>query len=68
MFHEVREQETFLKEVRRLIKPDGYFLLVEPVIHITEKQFKESVELGRTVGLKPVSDRKIRLSRAVLFQ
>jgi hypothetical protein len=67
MVHEVPDQQALLSEVRNLLKPEARFLLVEPKIHVTASDFQKTVNIARTIGLKPGAEPKVRLSRAVLF-
>jgi ubiquinone/menaquinone biosynthesis C-methylase UbiE len=68
MVHEVQNQADFLGEVYRLLKPGGHFLLVEPAMHVSAESFEQTCALAKQAGLQPVEERKIRISRAVLFQ
>ncbi len=68
MVHEVGDQMAFLKQVADLLHPGGQFLLVEPVFHVGEASFQKTVAAVQQVGLRPVAEPKIRISRAVLFQ
>jgi len=67
MLHEVPDKQAFLREVRGLLEPGGKFLLVEPVGHVNKAQFDVAVEQVRAAGLEPVSERKVSLSRAMVF-
>jgi len=68
MVHEVPDADAFLMEVARLLKPSGKLLIAEPLIHVSESSFKDTVDAARLVGLKPISEPKIRFSRSMLFQ
>lgn len=68
MVHEVRNQAAFLRQVDNLLKPGGKFLLVEPKLHVSSVAFEKTVALARAASLCPVALRKVRLSRAVLFE
>ena len=58
---------SFLQEVRGLLKPTAHFLLVEPKLHVSAEAFLKTVEIARSVGLQPVSEPKVAISRAQLF-
>ena len=68
MVHEVPDAETFLKEVSSILKPSGKLLIVEPKIHVSASSFRKTVDAAELVGLKPISEPKIRLSRSMLLQ
>ncbi|HNZ64289.1 MAG TPA: class I SAM-dependent methyltransferase [Smithella sp.] len=67
MAHEVPEQNKFLSEIRDLIKPDGLFLLVEPRIHVSRKNFAQTVEMAKQLGFAIKESLPIRMSRSALF-
>jgi len=67
MVHEVPDRDTFLREVRGLLKPGGKYLIVEPVFHVSEEAFEDTVNSANSAGFKPIFWPKIALSRAALF-
>jgi ubiquinone/menaquinone biosynthesis C-methylase UbiE len=67
MVHEVPDQESFFKEIRSLLKPDGKFLMSEPKIHVNKAKFKATVEKAIRAGLTLKSRPDISLSRSALF-
>jgi ubiquinone/menaquinone biosynthesis C-methylase UbiE len=67
MMHEVPDQKKFLSEIRNLMKPEGLFLLVEPVIHVSKKNFARSIETAKKLGFVIKESPKIRMSQSVLF-
>jgi ubiquinone/menaquinone biosynthesis C-methylase UbiE len=68
MVHEVGDQAGFLSQTCALLRPGGRFLLVEPRLHVTGAAFEKTIKLAVTAGLRPVGNRAVRLSRAVIFQ
>lgn len=67
MVHEVRDKESFFNEVVAFLKPGGRFLIAEPRIHVTESYFRKLADTAAQSGLKPDSEEKINLSRAMIF-
>jgi ubiquinone/menaquinone biosynthesis C-methylase UbiE len=67
MVHEVSQPEAFLTEIFEHLKPGGKFLLVEPIIHVSEADFKRTGDLCRKIGLVPGEKPVIRYSRAMVF-
>ena len=67
MMHEVPDQHRFLSEIRNLMKPHGLFLLVEPLIHVSKKNFTRSIETAKELGFVIKDSPKIRMSQSVLF-
>lgn len=67
MAHEVPDQKRFFSEIRELTKPKGLFLLVEPVIHVSKKNFSRAIETAKQVGLSIKEYPEISMSQSVLF-
>jgi ubiquinone/menaquinone biosynthesis C-methylase UbiE len=67
MIHEVPEQESFFKEIRSLLKPNGNLLISEPTIHVTKAMYEETVKKAIRAGFTLKSNPKIFLSRSALF-
>jgi ubiquinone/menaquinone biosynthesis C-methylase UbiE len=68
MAHEVGNLESILAELYRLFKPGGRLLLAEPRMHVTTKKFDLEVSRVKNAGFKPIGERKVAISRAILFQ
>jgi ubiquinone/menaquinone biosynthesis C-methylase UbiE len=67
MAHEVPEQESFFKEIRSLLKPNGKLLMSEPAFHVTKAIYGETVKKAIRAGFTLKSNPKIWLSRSALF-
>lgn len=67
MVHEVPDKSRFFSEVLGIMKPGSKFLVVEPKLHVSASAFTNTINIARSCGLEPVSEPKIRLSRAVVF-
>ena len=67
MIHEVPEQESFFKEIRSLLKPNGKLLISEPTIHVTKAMYEETVKKAIRVGFTLIGSPNIFLSRSALF-
>lgn len=67
MMHEVKDQESFVRNIYSFLNPRGKFLLVEPKIHVNKETFNYSVNLAEKAGLKILNNRAVFFSRAVLF-
>jgi ubiquinone/menaquinone biosynthesis C-methylase UbiE len=65
MVHEVPYPDKFIGEVYQLIKPNGYFLLVEPKGHVGKEAFENTVAMALTKGFRMDSQPQVRFSRAV---
>jgi ubiquinone/menaquinone biosynthesis C-methylase UbiE len=67
MAHEVPDQKRFFSEIHDLMKPEGLFLLVEPLIHVSKKNFSRAIETAKEVGFAIKESPQIRISRSALF-
>jgi len=67
MVHEVRQQKDFLKQIFEMLKPNGGFLLVEPIIHVTETAFEQTVSQASEIGFQEIERPRVRASQAVVF-
>jgi FkbM family methyltransferase len=67
MVHEVQDKANIFHEVAGIMKPKSRFLVVEPTLHVPASSFDNTIKIARACGLAPVSEPKVRLSRAVLF-
>lgn len=67
MVHEVRRPDAFFREIFTLLKPGSQCLLVEPLIHVSEKQFLKEVQTAVEQGFRFSKGPTIRLSRSMLL-
>lgn len=67
MAHEVPAQEHFYRQLHAVLKNNGRFLLVEPRIHVSVKQFKAEIAAVQSAGFKLLENPAIPLSLAALF-
>jgi ubiquinone/menaquinone biosynthesis C-methylase UbiE len=67
MVHEVKYKSLFFRQIRDILKDDGNYLLVEPKIHVSGKEYSETIKLAEQSGLKVIKEVKISMSRASLL-
>jgi ubiquinone/menaquinone biosynthesis C-methylase UbiE len=67
MVHEVRQRREFLQEIYSLVKPNGKFLIVEPVIHVARADFERTIAISQEIGFKTAGRPQMAASRAVLL-
>jgi ubiquinone/menaquinone biosynthesis C-methylase UbiE len=67
MVHEVRQRREFLREIYSLVKPGGKFLVVEPLIHVSGRDFERTVALSQEIGFKTGDRPWVAASRAILL-
>jgi ubiquinone/menaquinone biosynthesis C-methylase UbiE len=67
MVHEVRQREEFLREIYTLLKPGGRFLIVEPMIHVSGRDFDKTLKLVEKLGFVVQGNPPVNASRTVLL-
>lgn len=68
MVHEVKNVDLFFQQIRKILKDDGKYLLVEPKIHVSGKEFAGTLKRAELNGLKvKKTDVKIKFSRASIL-
>jgi ubiquinone/menaquinone biosynthesis C-methylase UbiE len=67
MVHEVPDQDRFFREIFQCLKPDGKYLLVEPVFHVTEAAFSSTLEAAAQAGFRIDERPEISLSRTAVL-
>lgn len=66
--HEVPDEESLLKELRSILRPDGTLYMIEPKLHVSRKAFEETVSKAGKIGFKPLERPRVFLSRAMVFR
>lgn len=67
MVHESPEPLALIDQVCELLKPNGYYYLSEPKIHVKKEQYLEMVERCNANGLNIVKESGL-FSRTAVFQ
>ena len=67
MVHEVPDTREFLKQIHSVLKPQRKFLVAEPKLHVSAKQFQEMVDTAQSVGFSVSDEPRISLSRSVVL-
>jgi len=68
MVHEIPDKENFFKQINSSLKMQGILFIVEPKIHVSSEDFKETLNLAQRVGFKLCDTPKISLSRAAVLK
>lgn len=68
MLHEVHEPRALLETLRRVLKAEGSFLLVEPRLHVGERRWEESLRLADAVGFRLHSQPPVAFSRSAVLR
>jgi SAM-dependent methyltransferase len=67
MVHEVPDRKRLLKEIHSALKPGAKFLIAEPLVHVSRKQFGEMIAEAQAIGFNLIEEPKIFFSRAALL-
>jgi 2-polyprenyl-3-methyl-5-hydroxy-6-metoxy-1,4-benzoquinol methylase len=67
MLHEVGDPANFLREIHELLKSGALLLLTEPVKHVSQTQFEQTVELATRTGFRTTGHPPVRLCHTVLL-
>ena len=63
MIHEVPDRFAFFKKISTALKPDGVLLAAEPAMHVSRKDFDQTLNAAASAGLLPHTRQpKIRFS------
>ena len=65
--HEVPDLRGLLADVHGCLIDGGKFLVAEPRGHVSARAFGKTVALAQQVGLRPLEEPHVRLSRAVVL-
>jgi len=68
MVHEVPDQEAFLGQLRRVLRRGGRLLVVEPLLHVSGRDFARSVERALAAGFVDAGRPRVAFSRSVILQ
>lgn len=65
--HEVPDQRRLLREIHAVLGQSGKLLVVEPIGHVTQRDFDEMISLAAEVGLDVRERPRVRMSRAAVL-
>ena len=68
MVHEVLDKESLFYEIKSILKPHGQVLIVEPPIHVSKKEFENTIKIANDVGLSIVEKPKILFSKTGILK
>ncbi|TAL69086.1 MAG: class I SAM-dependent methyltransferase [Bacteroidetes bacterium] len=67
MVHEVPEQVQLFRELKSILKPVGKIYIAEPKFHVSEKSFKNMIDMVEKNGFEIAERPRVFFSRTVLF-
>jgi ubiquinone/menaquinone biosynthesis C-methylase UbiE len=65
--HEVPDLRRLLAEIHGCLRRSGQLLVVEPIGHVTAKDFEAMVSMAEAIGYRVQERPKVRLSRAAVL-
>ncbi len=68
MVHEVHISQSFLEQIRVMLKPGGRLLIAEPYIHVSRNKFQEIKSQLDEVGFSILGSPAIGFSRSILVE
>jgi ubiquinone/menaquinone biosynthesis C-methylase UbiE len=68
MVHEVPDRARFINEIAAILKPGGLWLIAEPKMHVSTKDFNQTLEIAKSAGLSAVDRPGIFISNAVVLR
>jgi ubiquinone/menaquinone biosynthesis C-methylase UbiE len=68
MVHEIPKKEEFFNEIRKILRPNGQVLIVEPPFHVSKTAFEETVRKAKEVGFTDMEGPNVLLSKTVLLK
>ena len=66
--HEVPDQAAFFGELASIVKPGGRLFVVEPPLHVSKREFAETIARAVDAGFSLINKPKIFLNKAALFE
>ena len=69
MVHEVPDKNTFFKQLHRILKDQGQYLLVEPkLFHVSYKEFQSTITLAQDNGFESFPGPKLFASWSAILR
>ncbi len=68
MAHEAPDLDGFFREMAGSLKPEGRFLLVEPIFHVPKRRFAGMLERAEEAGLEIVERPRVRFGHAAVLR
>lgn len=67
MVHEVPDHRSFFGELKSILNPGGKIWIIEPRIHVRERQFKKMITHAESAGFEIIERPKVSLSRTIFL-
>ena len=69
MVHEVSDKQRLFNDIEKALKPKGLLMIAEPVVHVSEQDFNQTIDIALSTGFK-VSEHEhhINICRTVILR
>jgi SAM-dependent methyltransferase len=68
VIHEVPDQDAFLSNLRRVLRPGSRLFISEPKPHVTAEELEATIRIATGSGFVVLDRPRVRLSMAVLLE
>lgn len=66
--HESINPSRTIKNTYPILSSNGIFMLIEPLLHVSETEFKSQIQSAISVGYHPIAIPDISISQAMVFK
>ncbi len=67
MVHEVPDSNKLINEIYSILTEGGIFFLTEPKVHVSEKEFNNTIKLALNAGFKLIESPAVFISRTAVL-
>jgi ubiquinone/menaquinone biosynthesis C-methylase UbiE len=67
MVHEVPSNSNLINEIYSILNKEGIFFLSEPMVHVSKKEFSNTVSHAENIGFKIIDRPGVIISRSAVF-
>lgn len=68
VLHEIPGQASLFKELADHLSPGGRILVVEPPLHVSQKEFRQIISLAEASGLTVTAQPRVLFSKTAMLQ
>ena len=69
MVHEVSNKRKLFDDIEKAIKPGGLLMIAEPVFHVSEQNFKQTIDMALSAGFNiSEQEQHINICRTIILR
>ena len=69
MVHEVRNKKQLFGDIGKALKPGGLLMISEPIFHVREENFKETIDVALSIGFEISElEQHVKICRTVILR